>query len=156
MSMVRNFSWYRPITTWAVCVAVLAGAYFALEGPGAIALVRALAGAWLLLFAGVVVAVRAYYAEANKRARDPDRGALPQHVRQISESYTLAILFIVAELWTRAGQSLTWRIPLAVLIAVRGLQGLVWLIAFERRRVYVVAPFVTDLRGAPHERRLHD
>lgn len=151
MRALRQWIWFRPVTTWSTVAGLGAATFYLTEGRGEVALVRALAGGFLLLVVGFAIAVRAYYHDANKRAREPDRGALPRHVRQISESYMLALIFITIEIWLRAGEAISWRLPLAAFIGVRGLQSLYGLIAFERRRVFVVSPYVTDLRGSPQK-----
>jgi uncharacterized membrane protein YidH (DUF202 family) len=153
MRALRRLLWFRPMTTWSAFVGVVAFIFYMTAGRDTVALVRAFDGGFLLIVVGVVIAVRAYYRDANRRTGEPDRGALPTHVRQISESYILALVYVTVDLWLRAGNPLSWRVPLAALVGVRGLVALRGLIAFERRRVFFVSPYVTDLRGGPKKDR---
>lgn len=150
---VRNWVSFHPMTAWAQVVAFCAVAYVVTVGVTPESVTRSAAGSTLLLFAGMTVQTWVYYGVANKRTRDPDRGALPHHVRQISASYLLLAMYAVADIWGRAGLMLTWRVPLALLAALLGFRALIAILNFERRRVHVISPHITDLRGSPHTDR---
>lgn len=153
MRRIRHRLEFRPLTCWSGFAGVASMIYLLAAGLSVPNLVRAADAGFLLIVMGLVLSTRTYYAAANARTRDPDRGALPRHVGKISLSYLLLLIFAVIEVWVRADDPLSWRVPLLAIAGVLGVQALIALIDFERRRVFFVSPFVTDLRGSPHDER---